>query len=70
MVQLNFNLINMCAPCTRHDTLFISLVEMHDCACQIDDIEAHEHAQVSYHIYPYRSLGIYLLYMIFEPSLK
>ena len=51
----------MCAPCTQHDTLFISLVEMHECACQIDDIEAHEHAQVSYDIYPYRSLGVHFV---------
>ena len=43
----------MCTPCTLHDTLFISLMEMHEYACQIDDIEGHEHEQVSYvHIKP------------------
>ena len=30
----------MRAPCTQHNTFFISLVYMHVCACKIDDVEA------------------------------
>ena len=39
-VQLNLNLINMRVTCTWHNTFFISLTYIHECACKIDDAEA------------------------------